>query len=120
VSVRYLLDEHIPPRLQAELIRREPGMVVHRVGEPGAPALGTLDPEILIWCEEHNCVLLTNNRRSMPRHLSEHLAAGHHVPGIFVVDMERSLADTVEDLILISLASFEAEYRDLIVYLPLS
>jgi hypothetical protein len=28
---------------------------------------------------------VTNNRKSKPRHLADHLAGGRHVPGIFVL-----------------------------------
>ncbi len=56
----------------------------------------------------------------MPVHLADHLAAGHHVPGIFTLNMDLGMARTAEDLIVIANASFEGEYRDLIKYLPLT
>jgi hypothetical protein len=45
--------------------------------------LWTLDPEILLWCEAHRFILVTNNRRSMPRHLADHLAMGCQNPKDF-------------------------------------
>jgi hypothetical protein len=59
---QFLLDQHLTPEYRTQLLRREPGLVIRRVGEPGAPAAGTLDPEILTWCEENEFVLVTNNR----------------------------------------------------------
>nr|WP_293128835.1 DUF5615 family PIN-like protein [Microcoleus sp. bin38.metabat.b11b12b14.051] len=50
------------------------------MGEPEAPSRGTLDPEILKWCEEYNFILVTNNRKSMPVHLTDHLAERRHIP----------------------------------------
>lgn len=85
---------------------------------PGAPSAGTLDPEILIWCEEHNFVLVTNNRKSMPVHLADHLAAERHIPGILTVDVKRNLAENLDDLLLAALASVPGEYADRIIYLP--
>ncbi|NMF86821.1 hypothetical protein [Nodosilinea sp. P-1105] len=54
MSLQYLLDEHIPPLYRTQLVRREPELIVRIIGDPDAPAKGTLDPDILIWCEVHN------------------------------------------------------------------
>lgn len=90
------------------------------VGEPAAPARGTLDPEILIWCEGTGFVLVTNNRRSMPVHLAEHLNLGGHIPGIFILNPSLSMGETLEELIVVAEAALEDEYQDRIEYLPLS
>jgi len=34
---KYLLDEHVSPRLQKALQRQSPDMVEWRMGDPGAP-----------------------------------------------------------------------------------
>ena len=115
----YLLDEHMPPAYQVQLLRQEPSLVVWRIGTPGAPPRGTLDPEILLWCEANNFILVTNNRKSMPVHLADHLAAGRHIPGILTVDIIRDMARNLDDLLLAALAAEPDEYADRIVYLPL-
>lgn len=86
---------------------------------PGVPAFGTLDPEILVWCEANGFVLVTNNRKSMPVHLTDHLAAGWHVPGVLTVDITRDMARNLDDLLLVALAAAPGEYEDRIIYLPL-
>jgi hypothetical protein len=118
--VRYLLDEHIDPVLRREVLRAAPDLEVWIVGDPGAPARGTLDPDILIWCEANRFCLVTYNRRSMPRHLADHLALGRHVPGIFVVNPTLAIGQIIDELVLIAGASVEDEFRDLILYLPLT
>jgi hypothetical protein len=118
-DIRYLLDENIDPLFRAELSRREPELVVWRVGDPGAPPGSTLDPVILQWCEENGFILVTNNRRSMPQHLRDHLSKGQHVPGIFELSPNLSIGDTIEELLLIWSASNADEYRDMLIYLPL-
>ena len=60
--MRYLLDEHIAPSYSPQLLRAAPDLVAWLIGDPGAPPRGTLDPEILIWCEENGFILVTNNR----------------------------------------------------------
>ncbi|HEY0657898.1 MAG TPA: DUF5615 family PIN-like protein, partial [Pyrinomonadaceae bacterium] len=76
-QIRYLLDENVNPILRFALLRSEPNLIVWQVGMLGAPTLGTSDPEILIWCEENAFVLVTNNRKSMPVHLKDHLTTNH-------------------------------------------
>ena len=79
MTLKYLLDENVDLIYQTQLQRRNPHLVVWAVGDPGAPPKSTLDPEILCWCEEYNCLLVTNNRKSMPIHLTDHIAQGRHV-----------------------------------------
>lgn len=69
--IRYLLDEHFNPAYRSQLVRREPELVVRIISDLDAPSKGTLDPEILIWCETNEFILVTNNRKSMPGHLAD-------------------------------------------------
>jgi hypothetical protein len=46
-EIRYLLDENLDPLFRTELLRREPALVVWKVGSPGAPSLAAPDQEIL-------------------------------------------------------------------------
>ncbi len=117
--IRYLMDENVNPSYQTQLLGRELGLVVWAVGDPGAPPKGTLDPDILTWCEEHGFVLVTNNRTSMPPHLAEHLTQGRHLPGIFILSPKMSMGEMIAELILIALVSEDDEYQDYITHLPL-
>jgi hypothetical protein len=83
--LRFLLDENMPHAVRDQLLLRKPEMQVHAVGDVGAPALGTPDPEILIWLEANDAVLVSRNRRTMPVHLRDHLAEGRHVPGVLLI-----------------------------------
>jgi hypothetical protein len=113
----FLLDEHLPKWWRRELRRAAPDLNVWRVGDPDAPPLGALDPVLLGWCEEHDFLLLTNNRKSMPQHLADHVAQGRHMPGVFVVNPSMSMLKLAGTLNLIAGASLEDEYRDQIQYL---
>ncbi len=115
----YLLDEHVPSLFRFQLSRHQPDLRVWKIGDAGAPPFQTSDPEILRWCEEHDFLLVTNNRHTMPVHLVNHLAEGRHVPGILMIDLDASIGLVVGHLLLIAEASGEDEYRDRIVYVPL-
>jgi hypothetical protein len=90
------------------------------IGDPGAPKRGTLDPDLLLWCEANDFVLVTNNRKSMPVHLQDHLTTGHHVPGILTLNPHMTFGATIDQLLLIWGTSEAEEYRDLLLYLPLT
>jgi hypothetical protein len=119
-AIRLLLDENVDPLHRQELLRREPGLVVWRVGDISAPPDSTLDPEILMWCEERAFVLVTSNRKSMPPHLQNHLAQERHVPGILVLNPRMSVGETIEERVLIWGTSAEEEYLDRISFMPVS
>lgn len=118
MTIRYLMDENLEHLYKVQLLVKNPGVVVYSVGDPGTPPKGTLDPEILCWCEEKGFILVTNNRRSMPAHLGVHLSEGHHIPGIITLNAEMTVGDTIEELVLISEVGLPVEYEDGIVYLP--
>lgn len=119
-TIKYLLDENVNPRLRRAIGRRFPAIVAWCVGDAGAPDLQTLDPDILLWCEANGFILVTNNRSSMPLHLRDHLAAGRHVPGIFILNPNMSMGATVDELALIWGASDPAEYVGRLSFLPVS
>jgi len=118
--LQYLLDEHIANSYRTQLIRKAPSLMVRKIGDPDAPPKGTLDPDVLIWCERYNFILVTNNRKSMPKHLADHLAQGQHIPGIFVIDLSAGIGRNLDELIIIAAASLPDEYQDRIEYLPIT
>jgi hypothetical protein len=120
MTLKYLLDENINPSYRSQFRTRYPELVMWVIGDPGTPPQGTLDPEILIWCEAHDFVLVTNNRRSMPVHLADHIAQGQHVPGILILNPKMGVGETLDELAFIAELALEDEYQDQIVHLPVS
>lgn len=108
------------PMYTTQMRRKYPDLVIWAVGEIGTPPKSTLDPEILLWCEEHHFILVTNNRKSMPVHLEDHLAKGHHIPGIFILNPDLSIGQNIDELLLIADGSLECEYQNQIIYLPIT
>ncbi len=116
---RFLLDEHVDRGIQRRLRRLNPAIDVICIGEHGAPAAGTVDPDLLRWIEEQGYLLVTGNRKTMPGHLAAHHAASRHVPGIFLLRPRLTISAVVQALHLIWQASDIEEYRDQLRYLPL-
>jgi predicted nuclease of predicted toxin-antitoxin system len=119
MTLKYLLDENLPPIYRSQLAHHQPDLIAWMIGDPGVPAKGTKDPEILVWCEENEFILVTNNRKSMPVHLADHLSQGRHIPGILAFRRNAKVGDIIEDLILIADTATKEEFQDQIVYVPL-
>ncbi len=115
---RFLIDENTSRTLADQLHRLAPEIDALLVGDEGAPPRGTLDPEILCWCEREEYCLVTRNRKSMPPHLDAHLAAGHHLPGIFTIRDQSALKQVLATLLLIWEAAEPDEYQDQIIFIP--
>lgn len=117
--IQYLLDENVTPVLRTALHQECPDMVLWYVGEAGVLHKGTLDPEILVWYEQNETILVTNNRASMPVHLQDHLTKGRHIPGVFVLNMKMSIRQTVEELSFIWKLAEPDMYIDQIRFMPI-
>ena len=115
----YLMDENVNPLYKSQILKNYPNLIVWAVGDPGTPPKGTFDPEILVWCENHSFILVTNNRASMPTHLNDYLLEGCHVPGIFILNPKMSIGETIEELAIVAFVAQGDEYQDRISYLPL-
>ena len=115
----FLFDENVPIVVSTQLRQREPAVKSNTIGDGTAPDKGTSDPDILVWIEANSSFLVTNNRATIPVHLREHLAEGHHVPGIIQLPRRMDIRGILEDLLLIYLVSEPDEFKDQIVYLPL-
>ncbi len=117
-TIRYLVDENTTRVIVDQLRRMRPEMEILIVGDELAPPRGTLDPDILLWMEREGYSLITRNRKSMPPHLRDHLASGHHIPGIFTFKHKVPIGHIIETLLLIWEASEPGEYQDQIVFIP--
>lgn len=118
-TIGFLLDEHIPLVIRERLKQSVPVMRVFVIGDDDAPSKGTPDSDLLTWIAMHNCLLVTNNRSTMPVHLREHLADGLHIPGIAQLPRRMNVGAILNDLLLIWELGQPDEFRDQIIYLPL-
>ena len=119
-QVRYLIDESLPLSLVAAIRRAEPGIDVWRVGQRRMPAFASDDPKLLGFCEQDARMFVSLDRASMPDHVAAHMNAGRHTSGVLLVTRRCSFRAMIDDLILIWAASEAEEWRDTLVYLPLS
>jgi hypothetical protein len=117
----FLLDEHLRGPLWEAIHAHNssPGAAViraHRVGDWPAPSLGTDDPDLLLWAERENCILVTCDRQTMTSYFWDHFNEGRHLPGLILLPNVFSIPDVLEFLILAAHASELDEWRDRVVY----
>ena len=115
---RFLLDEHVNPAIQRQLRRLDPKIEVLLIGNPDAPSKGTLDPDLLIWLEENDYILVTENRSTIPVHLADHFAKKQHIPGILWIRPNVAIGTIIEELYLIWLVSTAEEYQNRTLFSP--
>lgn len=122
MTLAYLIDEHLRGPLWTAIQRHNAkGKYVIdaiRIGDVGAPPLGTDDPQILQWAEANDRVLVTLDESTMPGYLSEHLQSGRQSPGVFTIRPESKMLDVIEYLALAAHASDPLEWMNRVSYFP--
>src|SRR5438132_10153532 len=103
MALRYVLDEHLRGPLwraiQWHNSRGQYPLDAVRVGDPTDLPLGAEDPDILLWCEREQRILVTHDPDTMPAHFRGHLNAGHHAPGVFMIRPRATLPQIVSFLV---------------------
>jgi hypothetical protein len=122
MSLRFVLDEHYRGPLW-RAIQRHNGAGVDlidatRVGDPPDLPLGSADPDILTWAEREGRVLVTRDRNTMISDFWDHLAAGKHSPGVFLVRRFATLKGLVAMLAFTANAGNADQWRDQLTYMP--
>jgi hypothetical protein len=118
VTVRFLLDENLPPRLKPAIARYPFQIDLLRVGDPGAPSLGTSDPDILQYVQTTQRLLITNYRESMPAHVAAHVANGGYHWGVLRVRPGTAIRQIADEIALIWEASEAKEWLNVEDWIP--
>ncbi len=122
MALRFVFDENLRGalwNLAARHNQKNELMIdVVRVGDAGVVPLGTKDPELLSWAERAGRVLVSSDRRTMARHLKDHLEAGHHSPGVMTLRPGAPLRVVLEFLVLASYATDPHDWADLNHFVP--
>jgi hypothetical protein len=118
-TLPFLFDEDVPEYLADELIRLEPSIEWFQVGLEGAPPKGTKDPPLLIFAEENKMILVSRDKRTMPKHLQAHFQQGRRTCGVLLLRRGFSITSYAEDLILVWSANDDKDLVDCTLYIPL-
>ena len=115
--LRLLIDQDLDHDILRALMRRLPrldAVTAFEVGMAEAP-----DTQLLTWAAREGRVVVTHDRRTMPAHAADLIKAGKDISGLFVVPRGMQLRQAIEDLELLIACSDNAEWVNVIRYLPL-
>jgi hypothetical protein len=122
MPLRFVLDENQRGLLWRAVVRHNQVSAYPidavRVGDLPDLPLGSTDPDILLWSEREDRILVGFDKTTLAGHLAEHLQAGHHSPGIFMLRRGSRLSQVVDHLALVAFASDAWEWQDRIEFIP--
>jgi hypothetical protein len=80
-----------------------------------------VDPDILAWAASEGRILLTHDRKTVPKFAYQRVRAGQPMPGVFVIRNRPNLiGQMVEEILLVVLCSSQEEWKDRVEFLPIS
>jgi hypothetical protein len=116
MKVRFQADADFNAEIVAGVLRREPLVDFQSADE--ARLRGVPDHDVLALAAAEGQILVTHDRRTMPRHFAEFVRE-HSSPGVFIIGQNMSVRAAIEDLLIVWAASDSEEWRNLIIALPL-
>src|SRR5262245_55852334 len=81
-------------------------------------SFGSDDQKILLWADREQRLLISRDVASLFTHLADHLQAGHHSPGIFMIRRRCAIPQVVAFLIEASYRSEAKDWENQIEYIP--
>ncbi len=116
MTVRFQADADLNEILVRAVMRREPSIDFRTASAAGLAGLG--DKDVLALAAKAGRLLVTHDRKSMPKHFAEFIA-GQSSGGVLIVPQNLPVARVVEDLVLIWAATEAAEWMNRIYSIPL-
>ena len=116
MRVKFLADASLDHKVVAGLRRREPA--VDCLGANEAKLAGVPDQGVLALAAREGRVLITADRKTMPREFGNFVARHGKSPGVFLVSQKLPVAVVIENLLLIWAASDAADWENRICSIP--
>jgi predicted nuclease of predicted toxin-antitoxin system len=108
MTVRFQADADLNAEIVAGVRRREPSIDFQTADEANLRRLR--DPEVLALAAQENRILVTHDRRTMPRHFADFILH-HSSPGVFIIAQTVSVQVAIEELLLVQPGGNNASFR---------
>lgn len=115
--LRLLADENFNGDIVRGLLLRGPDLDLVRVQDVALS--GADDAAVLAWAAEHDRILVTHDRATLPSRAHERVVSGQPMPGAFILNDRLPPGRAIEELALLAACTEHREWRGLVVYLPL-
>lgn len=116
MRIRFQADADLDEDIITGLRRREPSIDFQTALEAQLTALPDLD--VLARAASQGRILVSHDRRTMPRHFAEFIV-NRSSPGLLMVSQQTATGAAIEELLLIWTASEAEEWVNRIAVLPL-
>ncbi len=110
-------DENFNNNILRGLIRKNSDLDIILLQDAGLS--GVSDPVVLEWAAQENRILLTHDVATITKYAFERLASGKSFPGVFEASLSAPIGVVIEDILLLAELSFDDEWKDQIIYIPL-
>ena len=114
MSLRFQADADFNLKIVAATVRREPAIDFRAADDAGLRGLSDL--AVLTRAAADQRVLVSHDRRTMPRHFGEFLREASS-PGVLIFPQYLPIGVVVEELVLIWSVTDASEWRDRLVIL---
>jgi predicted nuclease of predicted toxin-antitoxin system len=115
--IAFLVDQNFNEHILDGLTRRDSTLELTHVRDIGLAAAP--DPTVLEWSAANGLVLLTHDRKTIPRFAYDRVAAGLPMPGVFLVRDDMPIGEAVDQLLVAAVCLRSDECNDTVTYFPL-
>jgi Domain of unknown function (DUF5615) len=115
--LRLLSDENFNGDVVRGLFLRQSNLDLLRVQDVGLREVD--DPAILDWAAINDRIVLTHDRATMPDFAYERLLKSEQMSGLFVINDRMLIRQAIDELLLLVTCSEQAEWKGVVLYLPL-
>jgi predicted nuclease of predicted toxin-antitoxin system len=115
--IRLLVDQNFNGKIIDGLIRRDANLDIVRLFDVGLSAAS--DPTILEWAANQDRILLTHDRRTIPRYAYARVTAGQPMPGVLLVSDDMPIGQAIDEILVGVHCLSPDECRDVVKFFPL-
>jgi len=115
--LKILTDQDFDHDILRGLVRRLPKLDYATAFEVGLNEVE--DRELLLWASENERILLTHDRKTMPKHFVALLEQGEILTGVFVVPRRLPIGQAINELEIMIFCSRTEEWQNIIKILSL-
>lgn len=116
MKIRFQADNDVAPALVHGVLRQNPAIDFQTA--QAARLDGLSDPAVLALAAREGRLLVSRDRRTMPRHFADFIS-NNHCPGVFLLRRRVTIGRAIEELVMIWETSETDEWFNKITYIPL-
>jgi hypothetical protein len=115
--MRFLADENFNGDILHGLLQANPDLDILRVQD--TEMYRTPDPQLLEWAAQENRILITHDKKTIPGHAFERVAAGLFMPGVIEIKRDEPLSELIAGLLFLMEAGLPEDFENQVRYVPM-